>query len=302
MTAAFTINAGLVTIPELDQSLYMAKGYKSDFFISSKDEFLTLSEGDPLVIIKPEVTGLRFVNTAWLEKEERLEIIPPSKEEISKSKEMGNPPPKPTFNHYYKYVVEDQLRQNNLVNDLGYSLETVDNFGNPASHFQRQYRKIPKDDYETIINGWIYATRTVFGKLINSIPRQNKLEFMLQSMDRFSTIDFKEVPILDGLDFLYEFIETRIISRGKLLVATSKLIKSKLIDLVDEEEIGFINPDTEVSNRLLPQAQIFEQLLDLEKKTSLKAYLNESVSNNKKLEERFEKKFSRKTWPIDLRV
>ncbi|WEK20468.1 MAG: hypothetical protein P0Y49_04865 [Candidatus Pedobacter colombiensis] len=289
-------------MPELDHGQFMQVGYKSDFFISSKDEFLTLSEGDPLVIIKPEVNGLRFVNTALVEKAGKREVILPSKEEISKSRKNGNPPPKPSYNHYFKYVVEDQLRENNSVNDLEYSLESVDNFGNPATHFQRQYRKIPNDDYETIINGWIYATRTVFGKLINSIPRQNKLEFMLQSMDRFSTIDFKEVPILDGLDFLYEFIETRIISRGKLLVATSKLIKSKLNDLVDETEIGFINPETEVSNRLLPQAEIFEQLLELEKKVSLKAYLKESVAKNKKLEERFEKKFARKTWPIDLRI
>ena len=228
--------------------------------------------------------------------------MPPSIEEIAKSAEARRPRPADSYHHYFSYLIDKQLNQNNTLTDLEYSLESVNNFSEPIRHFQTQYRKLIEDDFETIVNGWIYATRTVFGKLVNSIPRQNKLEFMLQAIDRFDTIEFKSVPLLDGLDFLNEFIETRILSRGKLLVATNRLISKKLNDLFDKDEVGFIDPMTEKSNRIAPQAAIFEQLLALENDVNLKTNLNKAIHANEDLESRFEKQFSKKSWPIDLRV
>jgi YD repeat-containing protein len=224
----------------------------------------------------------------------------PSDKDLKKHR--GPLKPKDTYRHHYSFVVDQQLKTNNLLSDLEYSLPIIYNYHKPKVHFQQQYRGLQKTDYDTIVNGWVYATRTVFGKMVNAIPRQNKLEFMLRAIDNFSTIDFTKIHLMDGLEFLYEYIDARILSRGRILVATNNLIEKKLSDIIPPDEVGFISPDGEQNNKLSTQAKIFDELFSLEKKHNLRQSLKSFIAQKSEQEERFEKIFSKQTWPIDLSV
>jgi uncharacterized protein YwgA len=297
---AFAINTNLVPLPVLSSSNALTLGYKGSFFITSEMDHLEIQNGNAVLFIKAQNDDLRFTNNAIISSIGNVDVIKPSDNDIKRHK--GSLKPKDTYRHHYSFVVNQQLKSNNLLSELEYSLPIIYNFHKPKVHFQQQYRALQKNDYDTITNGWIYATRTVFGKMVNAIPRQNKLEFMLRAIDNFSTIDFSKVPLMDGLEFLHEYIDTRILSRGRILVATNNLIQKKLSDLVPPDEIGFINPNNEQSNKISAQAKIFEDLFSLEKKHDLKQSLKLMIQQKSEQEERFEKIFSRQTWPIDLSV
>jgi len=278
--------------------------FSSSFSINSEQRHLGIRDKTLLIIAEPEKESedLRFISQGKILKVKSVDVVKPSKEKINSNILNGFPPPKDIFVHHFDFSITKKLTKNNLLSDLEYSLKEVNRFNKPIVHFRRQFRVIPHDDFDTIINGWIYAARTVFGRLVNAIPRQNKLEFMLEAMNKFSTIDFKEVSLQKGLDFLYDYIDRRILSRGRLLVATNDLIEDKLSDIVPIEDIGFRNPTSGNEDTLHPQAQIFKKIFELQGKADLRKYVNAAISENSELESRFLQIFTNETWPIDLRI
>lgn len=125
---------------------------------------------------------------------------------------------------------------------------------------------------------------------------------MLEAMNNFSTIDFKNVPLTIGLDFLYNYIDRRILSRGRILVDTSQILHNELSDVVPVEEIGFKDPESGKENTLGPQAAIFAKLFALERKTDLRILVKKTISENAEMEHRFMQIFDNETWPIDLQI
>jgi hypothetical protein len=297
---AFAINTNLVPLPALSSSNALTIGYRGSFFITSELDELEIQKGNSILFIKSQNEDLKFTNNATISTIGGVDVIKPSDKDLKKHR--GPLKPKDTYRHHYSFVVDQQLKTNNLLSDLEYSLPIIYNYHKPKVHFQQQYRGLQKTDYDTIVNGWVYATRTVFGKMVNAIPRQNKLEFMLRAIDNFSTIDFTKIHLMDGLEFLYEYIDARILSRGRILVATNNLIEKKLSDIIPPDEVGFISPDGEQNNKLSTQAKIFDELFSLEKKHNLRQSLKSFIAQKSEQEERFEKIFSKQTWPIDLSV
>lgn len=280
--------------------------YKSDetgeFQITSIVQNIGLRVGVPIVFLSGSNSDAVFVNTAEVTSVGKVITLPP-KLDVNYSRGLPNTQqPRPTYIHEAKFQISKELVQNNLLADLEYSLKSIYRYNNPKVHFHQQYRTLPEADFETITNGWIYSVRTVFGKLVNALPRQNKLEFMILSMNEFSTIDFKRVLLRDGLKFLNDYIERRILSRGKLLVETNRLIKTHLGDLLKSEEIGFVNQDSEKENLLSIQSEIFSDLFKLGDEQKLTTVLRESEQKNIETERRFDKLFDNETWPIDLRA
>jgi len=298
---AFAINTKQVPILQVLSNKDLHKGIEASFSILSEEKSLDIRLKNIIILAKPQNNDLMFINEGIITKIGEITQVPPSTKDIERAIANGRPSPKEKFRYNYTFQVDKLLQKNNLLSDLQYSLTAVDNHKVPQSHFYQQYRKLQKNDYDTIVNGWVYASRTAFGKLVNAIPRKNKLEFMLQAMDKFDTIDFKSIPLLEGLDFLYEYINSRILSRGKLLVETNKLIHNKLNKQLPADEIGFIDPVTGTTNNLNTQATIFDQLFALEKKADLKSVLNEAIKQNPEVQDHFTRIFNKQTWPIDLR-
>ena len=299
---SIAINTKYVQFPLVEGKTVANEGFKGSFFIKSEMEDIGVREEMSVIVARPEGEDLKFESEGIIDRVKNIETIRPSREKIDKAKAEGRPLPKNEYHHYFDISILKALKLTNLLSDLEYSLKFVDRFNKPIVHFQQQVRELNEKDFETIINGYIYTARTAFGKLINSIPRENKLEFMLQAMNRFDTIDFRKVPLEDGLSFLQQYIGLRILNRGRLLVETNNLIKQNLGDLVKPDEIGFRHPDTGKENLLSEQASVFVKIFELEKKSDFKTAVNKAIGENSELEIRFKKMFERETWPIDLTV
>jgi len=295
--AIIAVNTKYVYIPELSISQFLKDGSQGEFKIESTERNLPIDVGNNIVFIKPQLSDLVFTNSGTIQKIGKRDFLPGKPVEQGKTAAYEN---KDKYHHHFNFKVEKTLHKNNRLSELEYSLPVVENYNKPETHFQSQYRTLVTNDFETIVNGWVYATRTVFGKLINALPRPNKLEFMIEAMDHFRTIDFRNTSLLDGLEFLYHYIDKRILSRGKLLVATDKILKSELSNLLPADQIGFVDPQTMTIFNINDQAKIFNSLFKLESERSLKQSLQDAVENNRGLETRFQKIFKRRSWPVDL--
>lgn len=294
--AAVAINTSYVEILSADRHQKPSKGFTGSFSISSLEEQIPIFEGEEVVILSPMGNDLSFTSGGIITKVNPTDRVVGDKSARRKSDQ------KDKYLHNFGIEITKDLETNNLLSDLEYSLISVYRFKNPVVHFHQQYRELSGEDHETILQGWVYATRTVFGKLVNSIPRQNKLEFMLRAMDHFSTVDFRDISLYEGLTFLYKYIDMRILSRGKLIVETNNLIKQHLSNIVPYREIGFINPQNLKSDTLSVQADLFEELFLREENVDLRKYINHHISENSQLEQRFHQIFRLHTWPIDLSI
>lgn len=295
--SAVAINTNYVTIPELSNKDFLSIGFDGKFGIDSTQRSLPISVGDELLVIKKLDNDLIFTNSGKISAVGKKELILTQALPNVNSKSISK---HDMYRYYFEFHIDKKLEKNNRLSELEYSLPVVENYNNPEVHFQQQFRNMPDKDYETVVNGWVYASRTVFGKLINALPRQNKLEFMIQAMDNFSTIDFRNTSIIAGLEFLYDYIDRRILSRGRLLVATDSIINKELKDLLPPSNIGFIDPDTNSIQNISTQAKIFKSLFDIEKEKSLRKSLQDTIKQNQNLEMRFQKLFIRRPWPVDL--
>lgn len=300
--SVIAINTQYVKLKPLTNATHLHQGFEGRFTIHSSIDALDIRRNDKVLVGEPINDDLRFISEATITKVSGITTVKPSSKVLEEKEKAGLPAPKDEYDHHFEFKVDSLLQKNNLLSDLEYSLKSVYIYSKPIRHFQHQYRAVIREDYDTIVNGWVYTARTIFGKIVNAIPRQNKLEFMLHAMDYFSTVDFSEVPLTEGLDFLNSYIKDRILSRGRLLVETNKLVKNNLSEIVPLNEIGFINPQTQKSNTLKPQAEIFEKIFDLETQINLVQFIRKSISENSELESRFIKIFKNQTWPIDLRV
>jgi hypothetical protein len=298
----WAINTQYVNIPVLQRQEFLSIGTKGSFSIESDLETIDIKKNNHFLLIKPYQKELVFTNKGTITNLSNVETIKPGLDAIEAARKKNQPNPKDRFRHTYNYSIDKILIDNNNLDDLKYSLKSVDNFGKPQVHFQQQFRQLKENDFSTIVNGYIYTARTVFGKLVNSIPRQNKLEFMLLAMEKFNTIDFVKISLLDGIEFLNEYINRRILSRGRLLVATDNLITRNLKDQVDLNEIGFIDEETGNEKNLKAQADIFKKIFDVQKNSNFLELIQTTIQQNKEIETHFFKIFKTQTWPIDLRI
>lgn len=297
--AAFALNSKY--IPEFANSA-LIKGDKGEFSIISELDEISINNHSKFILLRPVDKEFLFTNEGKITSKARIVKLPASLDQVSKAKSRNQLLPKDKFKHIFKYEINNTLSNNNTLNDLKYSLRIVYNFYKPESHFSQQFRDINTDDYQTIVNGWIYTVRTAFGKIVNALPKQNRLEFMLFAMDEFKTIDFVKIPLIQGIEFLNSYVEKRILSRGNLLVSTDKLIRKNLKDIIDAENIGFVDEITGSEKNISSQSLIFKKLQTLKNKGTLKEYLNKSINSNLELETYFNKMFKSQTWPIDLRI
>ncbi|UCH97183.1 MAG: hypothetical protein JSV88_10125 [Candidatus Aminicenantes bacterium] len=226
-----------------------------------------------------------------------------AEERINRRREALGLLPWPHRNkHTIKISPKQDLKENNRFDDFAYSLLTVENHLKPISHFRRQYREICDADFETIKKGWIYISRTAFGKFANAMPQENKMQFMLYVTEKYNTISFKDIDYSKLFDYLYNYIEGHILSQGKLLVETKKILKKELSDpdlKIPVEEIGFVDEERGTYDLVQEQAERFQTLFDLDPAFTLKKRIEKEIQQNKQ-EPRFYEVFKDKTWPLHI--
>jgi hypothetical protein len=279
------------------------RGERGTFTVKSVTDDVGITDKTQFVMLEDVKNNFTFTKKAQITKRGKIVEVPPTREQIERHKQNSQKPPRTSYLQDFDYEVDDLLAGYNTLKDLEYSLKFVKSYNNPIVHFHQTIRTLEKDDFETINKGLIYMIRTVFGKIVNVLPRQNKLEFMLQSMDKFSTIDFKGKSLYDGYQFLLEYLDRRILQKGRLLMHSDNLLKSNFDHILPVEEIGFIDPERTEGNILSEQADLFRKLFDSTSgNKSIDKILSWNNAPRDHVESRFEKIFESQTWPIDLRA
>jgi hypothetical protein len=189
---------------------------------------------------------------------------------------------------------------NNTLDRLAFSLLFVNHYQNPQTHFQQQIRTLDWEDYETIKQGWVYLSRTAFAKIGNALPMPNRLEFKLRMIKAFKTEDFREVDYVKLFAFLYDYLEARLFSRGRLLIASDEMAGQIMPELSESElkEVGF-SDEAGSADSVRVQADRFRKLFEYGKPQLLKE-LNDEVLKNEAREAHFGKLFKNKPLPLIL--
>jgi hypothetical protein len=197
--AAFALNGKQIAAFE-DASL--KRGDIGEFSIVSELQEIPIRKNSKFILIQPRKSDLLFTNEGTVTSSAKIIKLPTPADKIIAARKNDKPVPRDKYQHSFNYEIRSKLENNNALNDLKYSLKVVYNFYRPETHFMQQFRDINSDDYKTIVNGWIYTIRTAFGKIVNALPKQNRLEFMLFAMEEFKTIDFVKIPLIEGIEFL----------------------------------------------------------------------------------------------------
>jgi hypothetical protein len=274
--------------------------------IKSELDSLPIDIGDQYHFLEQKKKTYLFSHTGVIEKVTDPSILPYTDSELRKNEENAAkklPPVKQTYLHRIGLAETRPLTDNNLLADLAYSLKLVYRYIKPHKHFESQFRKLPRPDFETINKGMLYVARTGFGKLINSIPRENRLEFTLLAMKEWNTIDFRKVPYLEGLDFLQAYISQNFLQKGRILVGIKELLSERLSQVggLQVQQVGFTDSDGKEDN-VYTQATYFEELFAQDDNFDIIAKIKAGVVSNEEDEARFQKLFKSITWPIDVSI
>jgi hypothetical protein len=201
----------------------------------------------------------------------------------------------PFLLHSFSIQEDKPLWEHNQLDDLSYSLISVEDFAKPLVHFQHAHRTLPPNDYLTIRNGWVYLARTAFGKLANALPLENRLELKIRLLQELKVEDRGPKDYSSLLQFLLDYIETRILSRGRHLVSANNKLHQVFKGSQIPFQFGLEDPNTPGQTDLVhEQALLFENLFRKANPQILNELRNMADDN------RFSKIFKRRPLPLNL--
>lgn len=130
------------------------------------------------------------------------------------------------------------LKENNSLEDLNYSLYKITNFKKPWKHFVRSYSFLYERDYKTIRNGDIFISRTAFGKFVNALHNEHKINFVTYFIENEPYLYFYQKDYVSAFKLLQEYIKYHILQPSEYIKESYNM----LINLVGEDTastIGF---------------------------------------------------------------
>jgi hypothetical protein len=277
-------------------------GLENFGFLSSREEPL-VDRGDDFVLASPHSNGnFLFESVGKVISSDEIEVASDRVLRDWPNKKVANrklPDGQKLHVHSFSVQTNKSLTTRNSLNDLAFSLVSIDHYSNPIRHFSRSVQDLPFEDFETISKGLIYLARTAFGKIANALPYENRLELRLIILDRFpSDIDAKNnYPVL--LEILSEYLERRILSRGRQLLEINQKAQKIFGDDSFVKKIAFGNEDNGEVDFVYEQAKKFEWLFKNGKPDVLPRIIEE-VKRGSDNESRFVRLFRRRAIPLNL--
>jgi hypothetical protein len=116
------------------------------------------------------------------------------------------------------------------LKNLLFSLTFVRNFAKPMLHFRRGYRTLPANDYETIMSGEVFVSRTLYYTLLHALPDTMRTAFQIERL-LVPVVTRAGARFDELLRRLEEFIADRILSVGDVTIQLSRAIEE--CELVD---------------------------------------------------------------------
>jgi hypothetical protein len=269
------------------------KQEKEEQFIEiySNYEDIGLSENDNFILYSGENGRIKnsFLGYGY--------ILSKEKKELNYEGKIGEAKAKNRF--LLRINVIEDIKNIYSIEDLAYSLYKVYNYEKPWRHFTRSYSFLYKEDYDTIINGRIFLSRTAFGRFLNSLHKEHQKNFVEYFIENEKDVYFSNGDYLKAMELLIDYIENHILYPILYL----KESYNKLTELVSESDlknIGFMDDDkTEyiISKQIdylkekdIPSEELIKEL------TEFKQTAEEKFNSDLEFSEYFEK-FK---WPINI--
>jgi hypothetical protein len=165
----------------------------------------------------------------------------------------------------WEIVIEkwERLTQEVDLGDASTSLTFVRNWRRPSLHVRPAYRRLPDADLETIERGDLFLARATYLTFLGSLPPRTAQLFLAENFPFPSRTNWEGADYADRSAALVRFIEERVLSVGKVVVAAQnqwEILSSRMgypkplpLCVGEEDETAPIN--------LTSQAEIFGSLL-----------------------------------------
>lgn len=218
------------------------------------------------------------------------------------------------YYHRFDFAQAENYKEYKFLDDYSYSLLKVyKRYIKPVRHFSKIVTDIGETDFTTLKNENIFISRTIFGRLVNSMPYANRLQFLLYCLEEFKTTDLRKVHFTKATPILKKFIGHGILDMGKYLTESVEIIKSNPDLFGDYRFVGFVEENDLLKFRTRPlrskakllvdniydQSLLFKNVFDYNKSFE-NLFSEEKFEIKKTVVEDFEKKFSKRPWPVDL--
>lgn len=219
--------------------VFTIRNSKTRVSVSYNDEFTSIidnSESD-YYCEKIELLNKGYIKS--VKTEEAKELTDGEKKDNEKriKKKL-----KPLKYYIHKVHFEEAVpfKTHRFLDDYTYSLLKIyKRYVRPGRHFGRVITELPSVDFDTLKEERIYVDRTLFGRLINSMPYQNRLQFLLFIIEEFNEADLRKIPFSQAFPLLKDFVGTGIVEMGKYLIKAEELINDNKAIFKNNTNVGF---------------------------------------------------------------
>jgi hypothetical protein len=133
--------------------------------------------------------------------------------DVQRSEPLGGAKPISTELSFEKAAVQRESSAD--LASLAYSLRLVKNLERPLLHFRRGYRTLSVADFDTLLKGEVFVSRTAYYQLLNALPHHTRRTYLTEQesqMARSTDSSFN-----GRLESLWEFVTERVLMAGVLL-------------------------------------------------------------------------------------
>lgn len=198
-------------------------------------------------------------------------------------------------------IVFDQVNKiDQVINleDVKYSFKNVAYLKKQNRDLNLNLNSISKVEFEAVLYGDIFFSRTVFLKLYKSLPYEHKLAFykIIFDLNPYQVELTNDHELL--LSKLENYIETYILKPANLFVESSEIVK-RFVDEDLYKNIGFNATDKPV-DYIQNQLDYAENFISLYNKDLFDRF-KQTYENYKETESEFKKVFKNMPSPVTLR-
>ena len=198
-------------------------------------------------------------------------------------------------------IVFDQVNKiDQVINleDVKYSFKNVAYLKKQNRDLNLNLNSISKVEFEAVLYGDIFFSRTIFLKLYKSLPYEHKLAFykIIFDLNPYQVELTNDHELL--LSKLENYIETYILKPANLFVESSEIVK-RFVDEDLYKDIGFNATDKPV-DYIQNQLDYAENFISLYNKDLFDRF-KQTYENYKETESEFKKVFKNMPSPVTLR-
>lgn len=317
---AFMINAtqghAVVTLPKNITGKYDGKfevrNATPKINIQHNDEFASIVNNHETNFLSEKIEMLNRGYVSSVTNNETKQLTEKELDENRRRAKRGRNPLK-YYIHTIKFEEATPFTHYKFLDDYTYSLLKIyKRYIRPVRHFSRVITELPVEDFETLKKERIFVERTLFGRLINALPYQNRLQFILYAIDKFNEADLRKIHFSKIYPDLKEFVGTGVVQMGKYLIKSQNLIEKHSEIFQNDINIGF-GYDADLKNLEIKdpkkrkqdkvdyinsQSSLFQEAFNIEDDFD-DLFSMDKFQISKEDRVLFDNLFSKRAWPID---